>query len=71
MKKVEPSGVIMKGVCSIQTPRCTAKTEGAITAVWGRPDRRRSMCAGCVSKRRAASANGRWKEQGFCHTPEL
>ena len=33
MKKVEPSGVVMKGVCSIQTSRCTATQEGPITAV--------------------------------------
>ena len=39
MKKVEPSGVVLKGICSIQTDRCTAKKEGPITAVWGPPGR--------------------------------
>ena len=72
MKKVEPSGVILRGVCSIQTERCTAKTEAPITAVWG-PDHRvrcRLMCAACVLKKRCGSENGQWKAQGFCHTPE-
>src|SRR5215211_2810252 len=35
MHTVEPSGVVMHGVCDIQTDRCTAKVGGAITAVWG------------------------------------
>jgi hypothetical protein len=33
MPKVEPSGVILHGVCDIQTERCTAKAGGALTAV--------------------------------------
>lgn len=31
--RVEPSGVIMVGECSIQTDVCTAKTASPITAV--------------------------------------
>jgi hypothetical protein len=39
MHKIEPSGVVMHGVCDIQTEHCTAKADGAITAVWGPPGR--------------------------------
>ena len=39
MHKVEPSGVVMHGVCDIQTEYCTAKAGGATTTVWGTPGR--------------------------------
>ena len=34
--KVEPSGVMMTGKCSVQTEKCIARsTAGRITAAWG------------------------------------
>jgi hypothetical protein len=52
MPKVEPSGVILHGVCDIQTERCTAKTGGAITAVWGPPGRTQiKVCRVCLEEK--------------------
>ncbi len=51
--KVEPSGVVMWGTCSIQTEKCTANTEtGApITAVWEVPARRQvDVCRACLAE---------------------
>jgi hypothetical protein len=39
MTRVEPSGIVLKGTCHLQTPRCTAKDERPLTAVWGPPGR--------------------------------
>lgn len=50
--KVEPSGVVLRGVCSIQTVQCTAKEEGAITAVWGPPGRTQiNVCRACLDEK--------------------
>ena len=52
MKKVEPSGVVMKGVYSIQTSRCTATQEGPITAVWGPPGQTQiNVCRMCLEEK--------------------
>jgi hypothetical protein len=52
MKKVEPSGVVLKGICSIQTARCTAKKEGPITAVLGPPGRTQiNVCRACPEEK--------------------
>ncbi len=62
MNKVEPSGVVMTGVCDIQTSRCTAKEGGAITAVWGPPGRTQiNVCRGCLEDKMRL---GEWKVQG-------
>ncbi len=58
MPKVEPSGVILHGVCDIQTDRCTAKDGGPSLPCVGRLGGHKSMCAGCVLKRRCAVASG-------------
>ena len=54
MHKVEPSGVVLHGVCDIQTDRCTAKAGGAITAVWGPAWPDANQCVSGVSRRKDA-----------------
>ncbi len=62
MKKIEPSGVILTGVCSVQTDRCTAKEGGALTAVWGPPGRTQiNVCGSCLEEKMRI---GEWKVQG-------
>jgi len=73
MSKVEPSGVILHGVCDIQTERCTAKAGGAITAVWGPPGRTQiNVCRVCLEEkmrrgeglRPAPTQSRQWKVEG-------
>lgn len=62
MKKVEPSGVVMRGVCSIQTDQCTAKEEGPITAVWGPPGQTQiNVCRVCLEEKIRL---GEWEVEG-------
>ena len=62
MHKVEPSGVVLHGVCDIQTDRCTAKATGAITAVWGSPGRTQiNVCRACLEEQ---MRRGEWKVEG-------
>ena len=62
MKKVEPSGIVLKGVCSIQTNRCTAKQEGPITAVWGPPGQTQiNVCRMCLEEKIRL---GEWEVEG-------
>ena len=62
MKKIEPSGVTLKGVCSIQTERCTAKTEAPITAVWGPPGQTQiNVCRVCLEEKMRL---GEWEVEG-------
>ena len=62
MHKVEPSGVVMHGVCDIQTDRCTAKAGGAITAVWGPPGRTQiNVCRACLEEK---VRRGEWEVAG-------
>lgn len=69
MKKVEPSGVVMKGVCSIQTPRCTAKIEGPITAVWGEPGQTQiNVCRMCLEEKIRL---GEWEVEGARLLPHV
>ena len=59
---VEPSGVVLRGICAIQTDRCTAKAEGPITAVWGPPGRTQiNVCRACIEER---IRTGVWQIQG-------
>ena len=49
--KVEPSGVVMIGVCDVQTPKCKAKAASAITAVWTLPGRSQiNVCHECMEE---------------------
>jgi hypothetical protein len=62
MRRVEPSGVVMKGVCNIQTDQCTAKEEGPITAVWGPPGRTQiNVCRACLEEK---IRRGEWEVEG-------
>ena len=62
MHKVEPSGVVLHGVCDIQTDRCTAKAGGAITAVWGPPGRTQiNVCRACLEEK---MRRGEWVVEG-------
>ncbi len=62
MKKIEPSGVVMRGVCSIQTEQCTAKEEGPIIAVWGPPGRTQiNVCRACLEEKIHL---GEWEVEG-------
>ena len=70
MKKVEPSGVVLKGICSIQTDRCRAKKGAPLPPCGGHLVGRRSMSAGRVWKKRFALASGRLMELDCCSTPE-
>jgi hypothetical protein len=60
--KVEPSGVVLTGVCSIQTDRCTARDVGPITAVWGPPGRTQlNVCRACLETK---IRTGEWQVEG-------
>ena len=62
MHTIEPSGVVMHGVCDIQTEHCTAKAGGAITAVWGPPGRTQiNVCRACLEEK---MRRGEWVVEG-------
>ena len=62
MTRVEPTGVVLKGVCQMQTPRCTVKAEGPITAVWGPPGRTQiNVCRACLEEKIRL---GEWEVEG-------
>jgi hypothetical protein len=62
MKKVDPSGIVLNGIYSIQTDRCTAKKEGPITAVWGPLGRTQiNVCRACLEEK---TRIGEWEVQG-------
>ena len=49
--RVEPSGVVMVGTCSVQTARCVARTPAPITAIWTTPGRRQiDVCSACLDE---------------------
>ena len=60
--RVEPSGVVMRGVCSVQTERCVARAGGALTAVWGPPGRTQiNACRACIDEK---LRRGEWQIAG-------
>lgn len=60
--KVEPSGVIMTGVCEVQTPVCQAKEPAPITAVWTLPGRNQiNVCRACLEE---CVRDGEWEIPG-------
>ncbi len=62
MKKIEPSGVVLVGVCAVQTERCTAKQPKPITAVWGSPGRTQiNVCDSCLKEKMRL---GEWDVEG-------
>ena len=62
MPKVEPSGVILHGVCDIQTERCTAKDGGGHHPRLGatRPDA--NQCVSGLSRKKMR--RGEWTVEG-------
>ncbi len=62
MHNVEPSGVVMHGVCDLQTEDCTAKAGGAITAVCGPPGQTQiNVCRACLEDKMRC---GEWGVEG-------
>jgi hypothetical protein len=50
--KVEPSGVVLVGECSIKSAVCTALTPAPITAVWAPPGRTQiNVCRKCLDEK--------------------
>jgi hypothetical protein len=59
---VEPSGVILVDVCSVQTERCVAKQIAPVTAIWTSPGRTQvNVCRPCLEEKIRA---GEWEIQG-------
>lgn len=49
--KIEPSGVILLDVCSVQTNKCIAKQAAPITAIWALPGRIQiNVCRPCLEE---------------------
>jgi hypothetical protein len=60
--KIEPSGVVLVGVCEIQTPVCQALVPASITAVWAPPGRRQvNVCSACLEEQ---VRDGEWEIPG-------
>jgi len=61
--RVEPSGVILKDICEIQTEKCVAKdSPAAITAVWYSPGRKQvNVCRSCLDE---MVRRGEWEVKG-------
>lgn len=60
--KVESTGIVMIGVCDVQTDRCVAKTPSPITAVWTLPGRNQiNVCKACLDDQ---LRTGSWTIEG-------
>ncbi len=60
--RIEPSGVIFTGTCSVQTDRCRARQSGAVTAVWASPGRLQiDVCGACLDEQVRI---GEWQTNG-------
>ena len=60
--KIDASGVVMMGICSVQSERCTAKDKpSVVTAVWSSPGRRQiDVCAQCLVE---MIQGGKWEAE--------
>lgn len=59
--KIEPSGIVMTGICTVQTPKCKAQEPAPITAVWGSPGRRQiDVCGACLAE---MLTTGQWESE--------
>lgn len=59
---IEPSGVIFKDICEIQTDKCNARQPAALSAVWTTPGRRQvNVCSPCLEEQVRL---GVWEIQG-------
>lgn len=60
--KIEPSGVILTGICDIRTALCQALTPAPITAVWVFPGRTQvNVCRACLEEQ---IRDGAWEVPG-------
>jgi hypothetical protein len=60
--KIEPTGIVLTEVCSVQTARCVAKKPVPITAVWTLPGRIQiNVCRPCLEEQ---VRSGEWEIQG-------
>jgi len=60
--KVEPSGVVFDGICSIQSDKCVARELAPITAVWQYPGRNQiNVCRPCLEEQ---VRSGEWEVEG-------
>lgn len=60
--RVEPTGIVLEDICSIQTERCVAKAPAAITAVWTLPGRVQvNVCRPCLEEQ---VRSGEWEIEG-------
>ncbi|AUB79818.1 hypothetical protein THSYN_01815 [Candidatus Thiodictyon syntrophicum] len=60
--KIEPSGVVMFGICAVQTSVCVAKEGAPITAVWTVPNRTQiNVCSACLNEQ---LRTGKWIIEG-------
>jgi len=60
--KIEPSGVVLVGVCEIQTPVCQALVPAPITAGWALSGRRQvNVCSACLEEQ---VRDGEWEVPG-------
>jgi hypothetical protein len=60
--KIEPSGVILRDICMIQTDKCVAKEPAPITAIWAIPGRLQiNVCRPCLEEQ---VRSGEWEIQG-------
>jgi hypothetical protein len=60
--KVEPSGVVMTGPCTVRTSRCVALQPAPITVVWTVPGKAQiDVCAACLDEQ---VKTGAWVVEG-------
>ncbi len=64
--KIEPSGVVMIGRCSVETKVCSAKNVGPVTAVWG-GNNQIDVCRECLDEKVRL---GEWQIKGAKRLPE-
>ncbi|HKP77221.1 MAG TPA: hypothetical protein VJT67_16935 [Longimicrobiaceae bacterium] len=60
--RIEPSGVVLTGVCEVQTAACEAISPAPITAVWAMPARTQiNVCRPCLDEK---VRDGAWEIPG-------
>jgi hypothetical protein len=60
--KIEPTGVVLMDVCSVQTEKCVARSVAPVTAVWTLPARMQvNVCRPCLEEQ---VRSGEWQIQG-------
>ena len=61
--KIEPTGVVMIGICSVKTAKCVARTTPEpITAVYQLPEQIQiNVCGACLAEKIGGS--GEWESE--------